>query len=164
MSAYLTQIAISTVQFCARHSFNPSSDAAKVLSLRECLEFRYADLRRGFSYMPKRAARSRASDGTIGTLSTSPINNFVDWKITITIGTQTPVTLTGPLSGNNSSINCCGADGLPSASVTDLTFPFGNAGSGGLLAFGLTTGGTGIAWADTLTGDFGSPAAASVGR
>jgi len=66
------------------------------------------------------------TDGKIGVLAASDI---LDWKLTLSDAGKT-VTLTGPLSGNNSAVNFSGSD--LSATATQLLFNFKGA-DGGLL-------------------------------
>jgi hypothetical protein len=66
------------------------------------------------------------TDGKIGVLAASDI---LDWKLTLSDAGKS-ITLTGPLSGNNSAVNFLGSD--LSATATQLLFNFKGA-DGGLL-------------------------------
>jgi hypothetical protein len=60
------------------------------------------------------------TDGTLGILGEA---NIVDWSLTLDEGDgQSPFTINGPLSGNNSELDVLG-DGL-SATLTELLFDF----------------------------------------
>jgi hypothetical protein len=59
------------------------------------------------------------TDGTLGTLAAP---NFLDWKLTISDGVHTTDTLTGPLSGNNSTITVNLSD--QSATASKILFNF----------------------------------------
>src|SRR5580704_4409413 len=67
------------------------------------------------------------TDGTIGTLGGA---DFTDWNLLLTVGANT-FDLTGPLSGNDSSVFVSGLDA--SATANDLLFNFSGPGSGYLL-------------------------------
>ena len=127
-----------------------------------------ADIIYDFSYTaspgspnPGSASGFIETDGTLGPLSvTNTFNPFVDWDIMLTVGTAT-ATLTGPHSGNNSVVN--GA--FVTATATTLSFDFANNSTGGLFSFGTTAanGGTGLAYAGTQTGGFGTPLFGGIG-
>ena len=62
------------------------------------------------------------TDGTIGTLGAG---NFVDWNLTITDGVDTPDTLLGPLSDNNSFVAVSLSDQSATASAIQFNFQRG---------------------------------------
>jgi hypothetical protein len=74
------------------------------------------------------------TDGTIGTLAVSDI---VNWNLTLNDGTNPPVDLEGPASGNNSLVLLVGSD--LTATPTQLLFAFGAA-DGGRLQFYVSGG------------------------
>ncbi|HXP69263.1 MAG TPA: PEP-CTERM sorting domain-containing protein [Candidatus Dormibacteraeota bacterium] len=69
------------------------------------------------------------TNGTIGTLDVADI---VNWNLTLNDGTNSPVDLEGPASGNNSLVLLVGSD--LTATPTQLIFAFGAA-DGGRLQF-----------------------------
>ena len=76
--------------------------------------------------------------------------NFVDWDIKLTVGATLTAELTGPLSGNNSTLGCCSSTAPVTASATDLTFAFGSGFTGGLFDFGIAPG-TRLCYSDSIT-------------
>ena len=74
------------------------------------------------------------TDGTIGILDTADILN---WNLTLNDGTNPPVDLEGPASGNNSLVFLIGSD--LTATPSQLIFAFGTA-DGGRLQFYVSGG------------------------
>lgn len=96
---------------------------------------------------------SITTNGTIGTLVTADI---VDWNVLLNDGTNPPVDLEGPLSGNNSLVFL---DGDLSATATQLLFNFGAA-DGGRFQF-YVIGGPVVCWS-TIVDCTGSPVGVSL--
>jgi hypothetical protein len=96
---------------------------------------------------------SITTNGTIGTLVTADI---VDWNVLLNDGTNPPVRLEGPASGNNSLVFL---DGDLSATATQLLFAFGAA-DGGRLQF-YVIGGPVVCWS-TIVDCTGTPVGVSL--
>ena len=84
------------------------------------------------AYFVNRTVAVGSITGTIvtdGTIST-PLQtfNFVDWDLLLSDGLGNTYNLTGPLSGNNSTVFVVGAD--VTASATELVFNFGGTDNG----------------------------------
>jgi hypothetical protein len=80
------------------------------------------------------------TDGTIGVLSAA---NIADWNLLLNNGSST-ADLTGPLSGNNSSIFVSIGNDL-SASATGLFFDFGDTSAPGIFSLRLPNGSASLA-------------------
>jgi hypothetical protein len=80
------------------------------------------------------------TDGTIGVLSAA---NITDWNLLLNIGSSN-ADLTGPLSGNNSSIFASIGNDL-SASATGLFFNFGDTSAFGVFSLRIPDGSASLA-------------------